>query len=61
VQRDAFDKLIVNRSKELHSWIDVCHSAVKRGVTTFVYVNNHFSGFAPKTVADFLALWDKQK
>jgi hypothetical protein len=24
---------------------------------TFVYVNNHFSGHVPKTVADFLQLW----
>jgi hypothetical protein len=30
---------------------------VTRGVSTFVYVNDHFSGHARKTVADFLTLW----
>ncbi|HXA78707.1 MAG TPA: DUF72 domain-containing protein [Candidatus Acidoferrales bacterium] len=54
----TWDKVIVNRSKELHSWVDVCQQTVKRGVSTFIYINNHFSGHAPKTVADFLKLWD---
>jgi uncharacterized protein YecE (DUF72 family) len=57
-QTKTWDKVIVNRSKELHSWVDVCHQTVKRGVSTFVYVNNHYSGHAPKTVADFLKLWN---
>jgi uncharacterized protein YecE (DUF72 family) len=54
----VWDKVIVNRSKELHSWVDVCHASMKRGVSTYVYVNNHYSGHAPKTVADFLKLWN---
>jgi|ERR1700723_626195 len=56
-QTKVWDKVIVNRSKELRSWVDVCHQTVRRGAATFVYVNNHYSGHAPKTVADFLKLW----
>ncbi len=60
-QTQVWDKVIVDRTRELHSWVDVCQRAVKRGVSSFVYVNNHFSGHAPKTVADFLAFWDQTK
>jgi uncharacterized protein YecE (DUF72 family) len=56
-QTKVWDKVIVNRSKELHSWVDVCHQTVRRGAATFVYVNNHYAGHAPATVAQFLKLW----
>jgi uncharacterized protein YecE (DUF72 family) len=59
-QTKVWDKVIVDRKKELRSWVDVCQSTVKRGASTFVYVNNHYSGHAPKTVADFLSLWNSK-
>ena len=57
----VWDKVIVNRSKELHSWVDVCHQTVQRGVSTYVYVNNHYAGHAPATVEQFLKLWQSRK
>jgi hypothetical protein len=30
------------------SWVNVCQSTIRRGVSTFVYVNNHYAGFAPR-------------
>jgi len=57
-QTKVWDKVIVNRSKELHSWVDVCQQISRRGAKVYVYVNNHYSGYAPKTVADFLKLWN---
>ena len=56
-QTKVWDKVIVNRSKELHSWVDVCQQISKRWANVYVYVNNHYSGHAPKTVAAFLKLW----
>jgi uncharacterized protein YecE (DUF72 family) len=53
----VWDKEIVDRSKELWSWVDVCEKTVRRGVETYVYVNNHFAGHAPATVEQFLRLW----
>jgi uncharacterized protein YecE (DUF72 family) len=47
--------------KELQSWVDVCRRATQRGVSVWVYINNHYAGHAPTTVADFLKLWDKPK
>jgi uncharacterized protein YecE (DUF72 family) len=57
----VWDKVIVNRSKELRSWVDVCARAVKRGVSTYMYVNNHYAGHAPATVEQFLKLWDAKR
>ena len=55
----AWDKVIVNRSKEIQSWVDVCKRAVHRGVTVYIYINNHYSGFAPATVARFVKAWNR--
>jgi uncharacterized protein YecE (DUF72 family) len=56
----VWDKVIVDRSKELRSWVDVCERTTRRGVSTFVYVNNHYAGHAPATVASFLKLWERR-
>jgi uncharacterized protein YecE (DUF72 family) len=56
-QTKIWDKVIVDRSRELMSWVNVCQRAVKRGVSTYVYVNNHYAGFAPATVEQFKKLW----
>jgi uncharacterized protein YecE (DUF72 family) len=52
-----WDKVIVDRSRELMSWVNVCQRTTRRGVTTYVYVNNHYAGFAPATVEQFEKLW----
>jgi uncharacterized protein YecE (DUF72 family) len=53
----AWDKVIVDRLRELMSWVNVCQRTTRRGVTTYVYVNNHYAGFAPATVEQFQKLW----
>jgi uncharacterized protein YecE (DUF72 family) len=53
----VWDKVIVDRSKELRSWVDVCERTTRRGVSTFVYVNNHYAGHAPATVESLRKLW----
>lgn len=56
----VWDKVIVDRTRELRSWVDVCERTTHRGVSTYVYVNNHYAGFAPATVASFWELWKKR-
>lgn len=58
-QTRTWDKLVVNRTKELRSWMDICKRAVHRGVTVYIYVNNHYAGHAPATVAQFVKLWNQ--
>jgi uncharacterized protein YecE (DUF72 family) len=54
----VWDKLIVNRSKELRNWVNVCERTVKRGASTFVYINNHYSGCGFRTAEQFETLWN---
>jgi uncharacterized protein YecE (DUF72 family) len=60
-QTKIWDKTIVDGTNELHSWVDVCQQITERGANVYVYVNNHYSGHAPATVAEFLKLWDKKE
>jgi uncharacterized protein YecE (DUF72 family) len=41
-QTKIWDNVIVDRSRELMSWVNVCQRTIKRGVSTYVYVNNHY-------------------
>jgi hypothetical protein len=54
----VWDKVIVERAKEIWHWVDVCATTVRRGAATYVYVNNHFAGHAPTTVREFQRLWN---
>jgi uncharacterized protein YecE (DUF72 family) len=56
-----WDKVIVDRSRELMSWVNVCQRTIRRGVPSYVYVNNHYAGFAPATVEQFEKLWKTAK
>ena len=59
-QTKVWDRVIVDRSAELQSWVSFCQQTVRRGIPTYVYINNHYSGHAPATVAQFLELWDSK-
>ena len=52
-----WDKVIVDRSRELMSWANVCQRTTRRGITTYVYVNNRYAGFAPAKVEQLQKLW----
>ncbi len=56
-QTKIWDKVIVDRSRELMSWVNVCQRTVRRGTTTYVYVNNHYPGFTSATVEQSEKLW----
>jgi uncharacterized protein YecE (DUF72 family) len=60
-QTKVWDKVVVNRQAEMRSWTDYLRPLKQRGVTIFVYVNNHYSGFGPATVEAFLEIWDAKK
>jgi uncharacterized protein YecE (DUF72 family) len=56
-QTKVWDKPIVNRTRELWNWLDICQRAVRRGATVFFYVNNHYAGHAPATAEQFVKMW----
>jgi uncharacterized protein YecE (DUF72 family) len=53
----TWDKVVVDRTEELSSWVDFCYQIKKRGVTIYVYANNHFQGHGPATIRQFMRLW----
>jgi uncharacterized protein YecE (DUF72 family) len=54
----VWDKVIVDRTQELSTWVGVCQHTVRRGIPTYVYANNHYQGHGPATVAQFLSMWE---
>jgi uncharacterized protein YecE (DUF72 family) len=56
-QAMTWDKVVVDRTTELSSWVDFCYQIMKRGVLVYAYANNHFQGHGPATIAKFLELW----
>ena len=56
----TWDKVVVNRTEELSSWVDFCYQIKKRGVTTYAYANNHYQGHGPATIAKFIQLWSEK-
>jgi uncharacterized protein YecE (DUF72 family) len=56
----TWDKTVVDRSAQLKTWVDYLQPITRRGVTIFVYANNHYSGHSPDTVKLFREYWDKK-
>jgi uncharacterized protein YecE (DUF72 family) len=52
----VWNKTVVDRTAELKSWVDVCQKIQKRGISQYVYANNHYAGFAPATIEQFRQL-----
>jgi uncharacterized protein YecE (DUF72 family) len=52
----TWNKTIVDRTAELQSWVSVCEKIQKRGITQYIYANNHYAGFSPATVELFRSL-----
>ena len=45
-----WDKVIIDRSRELREWANYTRQIIQRGVPVYIYINNHFAGHAPATV-----------
>jgi uncharacterized protein YecE (DUF72 family) len=56
-QTTTWDKIVVDRTTELTSWVDYCYQIKNRGVMIYAYANNHYAGHAPATIEQFRKLW----
>jgi uncharacterized protein YecE (DUF72 family) len=56
----SWDKVVVDRTEELSSWVDFCYQIMKRGALVYAYANNHFQGHGPATIAQFIKLWSSK-
>jgi uncharacterized protein YecE (DUF72 family) len=49
----VWNRIVVDRTAEMSSWVDVCTKIQKRGVNIYAYFNNHYAGFGPASVQLF--------
>jgi uncharacterized protein YecE (DUF72 family) len=50
---NVWNRIVVDRTAEMSSWVDVCKKIQRRGVTIYGYFNNHYAGFGPASVQLF--------
>jgi len=59
-QTKTWNKVIVDRRRELEEWVEACRNFNQRSITIFGFANNHYAGHAPATVHLFWKLWQKK-
>jgi uncharacterized protein YecE (DUF72 family) len=55
----TWEKLVVDRSKEMAWWIPKIRGFMDRQVPTYAYFNNHYAGNAPLSIELFLQQWEQ--
>jgi uncharacterized protein YecE (DUF72 family) len=53
---EKFDRIQIDRSKELRTWAERVGAFLAAGVDVFGFFNNHFAGHSPESVRQFAAL-----
>jgi uncharacterized protein YecE (DUF72 family) len=53
----TWDKVVDDKTPQLAKWVDFCQLVQKRGVSQYIYANNHYEGFGPATIEKFRNLW----
>ena len=51
-----WNQVIEDRTASMNSWVDVCKMVQRRGISQYVYFNNHYEGFAVASVQRFRRL-----
>jgi uncharacterized protein YecE (DUF72 family) len=57
-QTKTWEKVIVDRKRELSEWVEILGKVAKRKIQIFAYANNHYAGYGPGTVEMFRGLWN---
>ncbi|PYT14445.1 MAG: hypothetical protein DMF51_08565 [Acidobacteria bacterium] len=53
-----WDRLIVDRRRDMGRWIPAIRTILDRGLTIYGYFNNHYAGYAIGSIDTFRSLWD---
>jgi len=60
-QTTTWDKIIVDRAKEMGEWAPRVQKFLDDGVITWAYFNNHYAGHAPGSVDLFLQFLEEHR
>ena len=53
---EQFDRIQIDRTKELEVWADRVRNFLEQGVDVFGFFNNHYAGHSPESVRQFAAM-----
>jgi len=53
-----WDRLIVDRRRDMGRWIPAIRGLLDRGVTVYGYFNNHYAGYAIGSIDLFREMWE---
>ena len=54
-----WDSLIIDRTREMETWIPIIRALLKRGINILGFFNNHYAGFAPGSIKLFREMWER--
>jgi len=54
-----WNRTIVNRQREMDTWIPVIDRLLERRLRIYAYFNNHYAGFAPGSISLLLDTWKR--
>jgi uncharacterized protein YecE (DUF72 family) len=57
---ETWDRLIVDRRREMAAWIPAVGAMLERGRAVVGYFNNHYAGYAVGSIELFRDLWDRE-
>jgi uncharacterized protein YecE (DUF72 family) len=58
-QTQHWNQVIINREREMETWVPAIDKLLARRLRVYGYFNNHYAGFAPASVALFLDVWER--
>ncbi len=53
-----WDRLIVNRTRDMGRWVPAIRGILDRGRTVYGYFNNHYAGYAIGSIDLFRSVWE---
>ena len=53
----TWDRMIVDRTDDIETWVPIIRSLRQAGVSVFTYVNNHYAGNGPQTIELLRKVW----
>jgi len=57
----SWDKVVVDRSREMRAWMPVIRKLVSLESRVFGYFNNHYAGHAPASIELFERIWSEEE
>jgi uncharacterized protein YecE (DUF72 family) len=56
-----WDQVIVDRTREMETWIPIIRKLLERGIRVLGFFNNHYAGYAPGSIKLFYEVWERMQ